>query len=82
MGKKSTIAVFADKDYKDECSQADLWVDETILENIKSGKIEFSKLICTTDMLPKLKPLAKILGPKGLMPNAKVGTLIKNSELE
>jgi large subunit ribosomal protein L1 len=45
------------------------------------GKIEFDKLICTTEQMQQLKPLARVLGPKGLMPNVKSGTLVKPDEL-
>lgn len=61
--------------------------DAKILTDIKAGKIKFDILLATPDMMPKLAKLAKILGPKGLMPNPKQGTLIadpkaKKKELE
>ena len=51
--------------------------DETI-EKLKDGKIDFDVLLATPEMMPKLVPYARILGPKGLMPNPKNGTLIKS----
>lgn len=54
--------------------------DESTIEKLKSGKIDFDVLLATADMMPKLVPFARILGPKGLMPNPKNGTLIKNAK--
>jgi len=51
--------------------------DETI-KKLKEGKINFDILLATADMMPKLVPFAKILGPKGMMPNPKNGTLVPN----
>lgn len=55
--------------------KVEIATDETI-ENIKAGKIDFDVLVATPDMMPKLVPFARVLGPKGLMPNPKNGTLV------
>jgi large subunit ribosomal protein L1 len=53
--------------------------DETV-EKLKNGKIDFDILVATTEMMPKLVPFARLLGPKGLMPNPKNGTLVPDAK--
>ena len=54
--------------------------DTETLKKLEKGKVDFDLLLATAEMMPKLVPYAKLLGPKGLMPNPKNGTLIKDSK--
>ena len=79
-GKKIKVGVVCEeskqKDAKD--SGADIVGGDEFIEKIKAGEINFEKLISTPAMMVKLSKLGKILGPKGLMPNPKLGTVSEN----
>ena len=79
-GKKIKVAVVAeDSKQKDaKAAGADLVGGDDLIDKIKNGDLNFEKLICTTSMMIKLSKLGKILGPKGLMPNPKLGTVTDN----
>jgi len=79
-GKKIRIAVLCEENKVNEAkdSGADLFGSENIINDITSGKINFDKLISTPAMMSKMGKLGKILGPKGLMPNPKLGTVTNN----
>jgi len=61
-------------------SGADVFDSDTLVSDITSGKINFDKLVATPGMMSKMGKLGKILGPKGLMPNPKLGTVTNNIE--
>ena len=79
-GKKVKVAVLCEEGKTDEAknSGADLFGSENLVNDITSGKINFDKLIATPAMMSKMGKLGKILGPKGLMPNPKLGTVTNN----
>jgi len=81
-GKKNKIAVLCEADKVDNAikSGADIAGSDDLLEKIASGKFNFTKLVCTPAMMSKIGKHGKILGPKGLMPNPKLGTVTTDIE--
>ena len=76
-GKSIKVAVVCEDDKLNEAKEAnaDLVGGDDLVEKIKNGDLNFEKLICTPSMMIKLSKLGKVLGPKGLMPNPKLGTV-------
>ena len=79
-GKKNRIAVLCEPEKTDEAKKAgaDVVGSDDLLEKIATGKFNFTKLICTPAMMGKIGKHGKVLGPKGLMPNPKLGTVATN----
>ena len=79
-GKKVKVAVICEDDKLEVAkkSGADLFGSENLINEINSGKINFDKIISTPGMMSKISKLGKVLGPKGLMPNPKLGTVTNN----
>ena len=76
-GKNVRVAVVCEEGKINDANKAlaDLVGSDDLVEKIKNGNLNFDKLICTPAMMIKLSKLGKVLGPKGLMPNPKLGTV-------
>jgi large subunit ribosomal protein L1 len=76
-GKKTIVAVLCESDKLEDAKNcgADVFGSDDLIEKISLGKFNFDKLICTPAMMGKLGKHGKVLGPKGLMPNPKLGTV-------
>ena len=79
-GKKIKVAILCEESKISEAksSGAELFNSEVLINDITAGKIKFDKLVATPAMMSKMGKLGKILGPKGLMPNPKLGTVTNN----
>jgi large subunit ribosomal protein L1 len=79
-GKSLRIAVFTESDYVAEALKlgANIAGSDDLIEDIGAGKLDFDLLITTPQLMPKLAKLGRVLGPKGLMPSPKSGTVTQN----
>ena len=79
-GKKVKVAVVCEdaKSAEAKSAGADIVGGDDFIDKIKNGEMNFEKLICTPSMMIKLSKLGKVLGPKGLMPNPKLGSVTDN----
>ena len=77
LGKKIRILVFAKGEKEEEAKKAgaDFVGAEDMIEKIKTGWLDFDRVLATPDMMPQVAKVAKILGPKGLMPSPKTGAV-------
>lgn len=78
-GKKVRVAVFTVNNQEDaKKAGADVIGGEELVDKVANGFLDFDRVIATPDMMPKMSKVARVLGPKGLMPNPKLGTVTTN----
>ena len=82
IGKDVKVAVFARGDFAEKAKKAgaDIVGAEELVEEVSSGKINFDRCISTPEMMPLVGKLGKVLGPRGMMPNPRTGTVTNDIE--
>jgi len=84
LGKKVTVLVFAEGEdaRAAESAGADIIADDEIIQQIQGGWTEFDAAIAVPSMMPKVGRLGRVLGPRGLMPTPKAGTVVQPNDLQ
>ena len=78
-GKSVRVAVFTENAQDEaKAAGADVIGGQDLIDSVAAGNINFDRVIATPDMMPKMSKIARVLGPKGLMPNPKLGTVTNN----